>query len=115
MKKKRIRRGDIYYADLEPAIGCEQGGFRPVLIISNDKGNEFSQTVIVAPITSRNERYHLPTHRRIYAHCGLKWDSMVLFEQMRAIDKHRLQRYLGTADRRFMQCAERAMRIALGI
>ena len=85
--KMTVKRGDIYYADLSPVIGSEQGGLRPVLIIQNDVGNRYSPTVIAAAITSQQEKSHLPTHIKINAGCGLAKDSIVLLEQVRTIDK----------------------------
>ena len=82
-----IKRGDIYYADLSPVIGSEQGGIRPVLIIQNDVGNKYSPTVIAAAITSQKEKANLPTHIKVEAEdCGLSKDSIVLLEQVRTID-----------------------------
>ena len=102
-----IKRGDIYYAELNPVIGSEQGGTRPVLIISNDIGNKHSPTVIIAPITSRvHTKAKLPTHTLIKDFDGLDKNSIILFEQIRTIDKQRLREYLGTLDRRFIDTAE---------
>ena len=87
-----IKRGDIFYADLSPVVGSEQGGVRPVLIVQNDVGNKFSPTVIAAAITSRQGKASLPTHIEVNAHdCGLAKDSVVLLEQVRTIDKSRLK------------------------
>ena len=95
-----IKRGDIYYAELNPVIGSEQGGTRPVLIISNDIGNKHSPTVIIAPITSRvHTKAKLPTHTLIKDFDGLDKNSIILFEQIRTIDKQHLREYLGTLDR----------------
>ena len=92
-----IKRGDIYYADLSPVVGSEQGGLRPVLIIQNDVGNKYSPTVIAAAITSRMEKSKLPTHIDLYAEkVGLAKDSVVLLEQVRTIDKQRLKEKMGT-------------------
>ena len=91
-----MRRGDIYRADLDPVIGSEQGGVRPVLIIQNDAGNLHSPTVIVAAITSRRKKTHMPVHVAITAaESGLPADSIVLTEQVRTLEKSRLSRYLG--------------------
>ena len=107
-----IKRGDIYYAELNPVIGSEQGGTRPVLIISNDIGNKHSPTVIIAPITSRiHTKAKLPTHTLIKDFDGLDKNSIILFEQIRTIDKQRLREYLGTLDRRFIHCADKALAI----
>lgn len=86
-----VKRGDIYYADLSPVVGSEQGGIRPVLIVQNDVGNRFSPTVIAAAITSQKYKTNLPTHIRVNADgCGLAKDSIVLLEQVRTLDKKRL-------------------------
>ena len=91
-----IRRGDIYYADLSPVVGSEQGGVRPVLIIQNNVGNKYSPTVIAAAITSRGTKADLPTHIKLYAdHSGLSKDSVVLLEQIRTLDKQRLRKMSG--------------------
>ena len=87
-----VKRGDIYYADLSPVVGSEQGGLRPVLIIQNDVGNKYSPTVIAAAITSRMSKTKLPTHIDVYAErAGLSRDSIVLLEQLRTLDKKRLR------------------------
>ena len=87
-----VKRGDIYYADLSPVVGSEQGGIRPVLIVQNDVGNRFSPTVIAAAITSQKYKTNLPTHIRVNADgCGLAKDSIVLLEQVRTLDKKRLK------------------------
>lgn len=87
-----IKRGEIYYADLSPVVGSEQGGVRPVLIVQNDVGNKFSPTVIAAAITSQKDKNALPTHIEVDAgNCGLAKDSVVLLEQVRTIDKRRLK------------------------
>lgn len=88
-----VKRGEIYYADLSPVIGSEQGGVRPVVIIQNDKGNKYSPTTIVAPITSR-KKARIPTHVLIDNPC-LKYTSLILLEQIRIIDKTRLREYIG--------------------
>ena len=90
-----IKRGEIYYADLSPVVGSEQGGIRPVLIVQNDVGNRHSPTVIAAAITSQKEKAKLPTHIELSADgCGLAKDSVVLLEQIRTIDKKRLLKYI---------------------
>ena len=87
-----MKRGDIYYADLSPVVGSEQGGVRPVLIVQNDVGNRYSPTVIAAAITSQKEKSKLPTHIELDSkNCGLSKDSVVLLEQIRTIDKRRLR------------------------
>ena len=91
-----IRRGDIYYADLSPVVGSEQGGLRPVLIVQNDVGNKYSPTVIAAAITSRMGKTRLPTHIDVACDgAGLAKDSVILLEQIRTIDKQRLTKFLG--------------------
>ncbi len=94
----QIKRGDMFYADLSPVIGSEQGGVRPVLIIQNDLGNKYSPTVIAAAITSRTGKTKLPTHIEIESSCGLKSNSVVLAEQIRTIDKSRLKERIGHID-----------------
>jgi len=114
--ERTIKRGDIYYAELNPVIGSEQGGKRPILIISNDIGNKHSPTVIVAPITSRvHTKAKLPTHTLIKDFEGLDKNSIILFEQIRTIDKQRLREYLGTLDRRFLDNADKALAISIGL
>jgi len=94
-----IKRGDMFYADLSPVVGSEQGGVRPVLIIQNDMGNKYSPTVIAAAITSQTNKTKLPTHIEIDSQqCGLKNDSVVLAEQIRTIDKSRLKEKIGHID-----------------
>lgn len=114
--EKIIKRGDIYYANLNPVIGSEQGGIRPVLIISNDIGNKHSPTVIVAAITSRVQtKVKLPTHTIVNDFAGLDKDSVILLEQIRTIDKQRLQEYLGTLDRRFLLAVDKALAISVAL
>ena len=111
-----IKRGDIYYAELSPAIGSEQGGTRPVLIISNDIGNRYSPTVIIAAITSRvHTKAKLPTHTSVRNFEGLDKESIVLSEQIRTIDKQRLREYLGTLDGRFLIKVDKALAISIGL
>jgi len=113
---RRIRRGDIYYADLEPSRGSEQGGVRPVIIIQNDSGNRYSPTVIVAAITSRIGRPLLPTHVPIgEAVSGLHRESLVLLEQVRTIDRSRLHDYLGSLGATEMESVEKALEISFGL
>ena len=95
----QIKRGDMFYADLSPVVGSEQGGIRPVLIIQNDLGNKYSPTVIAAAITSQTCKNKLPTHIEINSSlCGLKSNSVVLAEQIRTIDKSRLKERIGHID-----------------
>ncbi len=111
-----IRRGDIYYADLSPVVGSEQGGVRPVLIIQNDIGNRFSPTVIAAAITSRSEKANLPTHIKLFAeHSGLAKDSIVLLEQIRTLDKKRLKEKMGSLSNEDMDMVNEALSISFGL
>lgn len=111
-----IKRGDIYYADLSPVIGSEQGGLRPVLIVQNDIGNRYSPTVIAAAITSRMGKTKLPTHIDIYADkVGLARDSVVLLEQIRTIDKRRLKEKIGHLDDDSMNVVNNAISISFGL
>ena len=111
-----IRRGDIFYADLSPVVGSEQGGLRPVLIIQNDVGNRYSPTVIAAAITSRMGKTRLPTHIDIYAEkAGLAKDSVILLEQIRTIDKTRLREKMGHIDDVLMQKVNNAITISFGL
>lgn len=109
------KRGEIYYADLSPVIGSEQGGVRPVLIIQNDVGNKFSPTVIVCAVTSRITKAKLPTHVEVPSGTfGLNKDSVILLEQMRTLDKRRLKARVGEVDSAAMRKIERATLISLG-
>ncbi len=111
-----VKRGDIYYADLSPVVGSEQGGIRPVLIVQNDVGNKFSPTVIAAAITSRRFKTELPTHIQVNAlGCGLAKDSIVLLEQVRTLDKKRLKEKMGNLDENDMNRVNRALSVSLGI
>lgn len=111
-----VKRGDIYYADLSPVIGSEQGGVRPVLIIQNDVGNKYSPTVIAAAITSQKDKTRLPTHIRVNASgCGLAKDSIVLLEQVRTIDKQRLKEKMGTLDVSAMDRVNKALTVSFGL
>lgn len=111
-----IRRGDIYYADLSPVVGSEQGGIRPVLIVQNDVGNKFSPTVIVSAITSQKYKTDLPTHIRVNAdECGLSKDSIVLLEQVRTIDKKRLKERMGNLDETDMDRIDKALSVSFGL
>ena len=115
--ERTIKRGDIYYAKLNPVVGSEQGGkHRPVLIISNDKGNKHSTTVIVAAITDKEHaKPNLPTHVIVNDCECLEKDSIILLEQIRTLDKQRLQEYIGTFDRRLMMSVDKALAISIGI
>lgn len=111
-----IRRGDIYYADLRPVVGSEQGGIRPVLIIQNDIGNKHSPTVICAAITSRMNKAKLPTHIEIDSkNCEIVKDSVILLEQLRTIDKKRLREKVCHLDQNVIQKVDQALCISLDI
>lgn len=111
-----IRRGEIYYADLSPVVGSEQGGLRPVLIIQNDIGNRYSPTVIVAAITSKIDKAKLPTHIELPAdEYGLTRDSVVLAEQVRTIDKRRLRERVGVLPGEVMGEVDEALQISMGV
>ena len=114
--KMSVKRGDIYYADLSPVVGSEQGGLRPVLIIQNDIGNKYSPTVIAAAITSRLGKTRLPTHIDIYADkVGLAKDSVVLLEQIRTLDKRRLKEKMGHLDDGIMAEVNSAIAVSFGL
>ena len=111
-----VKRGDIFYADLSPVVGSEQGGLRPVLIIQNDVGNKYSPTVIAAAITSRLGKTRLPTHIDIYADkVGLAKDSVVLLEQIRTLDKRRLKEKMGHLDDGVMSEVNTAIAVSFGL
>ena len=111
-----IRRGDIYYADISPVIGSEQGGVRPVLIVQNDIGNKYSPTVIAAAITSQINKAKLPTHIEIGAlEYGLAKDSVILLEQIRTIDKKRLREKIGHLDDELMYKVNDALEVSFGL
>lgn len=111
-----IKKGDIFYADLTPVIGSEQGGVRPVLVIQNNVGNRHSPTVIVAAITSRCGKHPLPTHINMADHLhGLNPDSMVLLEQVRTIDRVRLREYIGRLSAATMRSVDNAIVVSFGL
>ena len=111
-----VRRGDIYYADLSPVVGSEQGGLRPVLIIQNDVGNRYSPTVIAAAITSRMGKTRLPTHIDVFADkVGLAKDSVILLEQIRTLDKRRLKEKMGHLDDSLMTEVNNAIAVSFGL
>ena len=111
-----VKRGDIYYADLSPVVGSEQGGVRPVLIVQNDVGNRYSPTVIAAAITSQQEKTSLPTHIKVNAEdCSLSKDSIILLEQVRTIDKTRLKEKMGALDINNMDMVDRALSVSFGL
>lgn len=111
-----IKRGEIYYADLSPVVGSEQGGVRPVLIVQNDVGNKHSPTVIAAAITSQRDKARLPTHISLEAvSCGLSKDSVVLLEQVRTLDKKRLKERMGELDSASMHKVDSALSVSFGL
>ena len=111
-----VKRGDIYYADLSPVIGSEQGGVRPVLIIQNDVGNKYSPTIIAAAITSKINKAKMPTHIELAANeYGLSKDSVILLEQIRTIDTQRLREKIGRLDTDMMLRVDKALFISFGI
>lgn len=111
-----IKRGDIYYADLSPVVGSEQGGVRPVLIVQNDVGNKYSPTVIAAAITSQQFKTKLPTHINVTADvCGLSKDSVVLLEQIRTLDKKRLREKMGNLPETDMDRINDALSVSIGL
>ena len=111
-----IRRGDLYYADLSPVVGSEQGGVRPVLVIQNNIGNKYSPTIIIAAITSQINKAKLPTHIEISANeYGLNKDSVILLEQIRTIDNKRLREKIGCLDKNMMLKIDNSLQISLGL
>ncbi len=111
-----VKRGDVYYADLSPVIGSEQGGVRPVLIVQNDIGNRYSPTVIVSAITSQINKAKLPTHIEISSEdFSLPKDSVVLLEQIRTIDKKRLKEKIGRFDKNLMGVVDDCLKISFGL
>ncbi len=111
-----VKRGDIYYADLSPVVGSEQGGIRPVLIIQNDIGNKYSPTVIATAITSQINKAKMPTHIELDANeYGLSKNSVVLAEQIRTIDKQRLKEKIGHLDEKLMNQVNEALEISFGL
>lgn len=112
---KELKRGQIYYADLSPVVGSEQGGTRPILIIQNDIGNKYSPTTIAACITTRTTKSKIPTHLWLDETCGLPKDSMVMLEQLRTIDKKRLRKYIGKISDTDLEEINKAIKISLGV
>ena len=111
-----VKRGEIYYADLSPVVGSEQGGVRPVLIVQNDTGNRHSPTVIAAAITSQTGKAKLPTHIELAASCcGLPKDSVILLEQIRTLDKRRLRERMGKVDGAVMEKVDTAIAVSFGL
>ena len=116
MDNSVVKRGDIFYADLSPVVGSEQGGVRPVLIVQNDTGNRHSPTVIAAAITSQTGKARLPTHISLAAmSCGLPKDSVVLLEQIRTLDKRRLREHMGRVDATMMKQVDTAIAVSFGL
>jgi mRNA interferase MazF len=109
-----VKRGELYYADLSPVVGSEQGGIRPIVIIQNDIGNKYSPTIIAAAITSQMNKAKLPTHIELDTTCGLPKDSVILAEQLRTLDKKRLRDKIGTLDTVAMEKVNNALMISLG-
>lgn len=109
-----IKRGELYYADLSPVVGSEQGGVRPVLVVQNDVGNKYSPTVIVAAITSQINKARIPTHIELNTKYGLTKDSVLLLEQIRTLDKRRLKERIGILDDKCMENVNNALLISLG-
>ena len=115
MKKPKVKRGDLYYADLNPVVGSEQGDSRPVLVVQNDIGNNHSPTVIVAPLTRNLRKNPLPTHVLIPKSCGLDTASLVLAEQIRTIDCSRLSTYIGHISSEIQPAIDNALAVCVGI
>lgn len=111
----KVKRGDIFYADLSPVVGSEQGGVRPVLVVQNDIGNKYSPTVIIAAITSQMNKVKLPTHVEVSVEFGLPKNSVVLLEQIRTIDKKRLREKVGFTDEFFMKKVDEALLKSVGV
>lgn len=107
-----IKRGDVYYADLSPVIGSEQGGVRPVVVVQNDKGNRYSKTIIIAPISKKMSKPPIPTHV-IFSDDSLSYVSMILCEQLRTIDKKRLGQWICTLDDKTIEKINKAIRVSL--
>ena len=116
MEHSVVKRGDIYYADLSPVVGSEQGGVRPVLIVQNDTGHRHSPTVIAAAITSQTGKARLPTHISVSPlSCGLPKESVILLEQVRTLDKRRLREKMGRLDDGVMRKVDSAIAVSLGL
>lgn len=116
VNRVNVKRGDVFYADLSPVVGSEQGGVRPVLVVQNDVGNKYSPTIIISAITSQINKAKLPTHIEISAsEFGLSKDSVVLLEQIRTIDKRRLRDKIGRFDDELMAKVNEGLQISLGL
>lgn len=111
----KAKRGDVFYADLSPVVGSEQGGVRPVLVIQNDVGNKYSPTVIIAAITSQTNKTRIPTHVKVDPKIGLPKNSVVLLEQVRTIDKKRLRDKVGTFGSQAMNYVDESLKISVGL
>ena len=109
-----VRRGDVYYADLSPVVGSEQGGVRPVVVVQNDKGNKYSKTIIIAPISKKMSKPPIPTHV-IFSDSSLSYVSMILCEQLRTIDKKRLGQWICTLDDKTIDKIDQAIRVSANI
>lgn len=114
-QENQILRGQLYFADLDPVTGSEQGGIRPVLVLQNNVGNRYGPTVVVAPITSQVKKTDQPTHVEVPMCLGLPDRSMVMLEQLRTIDKGRLANYMGSLDRKTMEAVNDAVRVSLAL
>ena len=110
-----VKRGELYYADLSPVVGSEQGGIRPVLVVQNDVGNKYSPTVIAAAVTSKINKAKLPTHIELPSAYGLAKDSVILLEQIRTIDKRRLREHMGRLDDKQMSMVDDAIAVSFGL
>ena len=112
----KIKRGQIYLANLGEGYGSEQGGIRPVLVVQNNKGNKHSPTILVACITSKaHSKHYLPTHYVIPKHVGLKYDSLVMMEQIKVIDEKRIIKYIGKLSPNFMKILDKKIKISFGL
>lgn len=109
-----VKRGDVFYANLSPVVGSEQGGMRPVLVIQNDKGNKYSNTIIVAPISKKMSKPPIPTHV-IFSNDALDYVSMILCEQLRTIDKQRLGQWICTLAEDTMNKVDQAIKVSLNL
>ena len=110
-----VKRGELYYADLSPVVGSEQGGVRPVLVVQNDTGNKYSPTIIAAAVTSKIHKARLPTHIELPSAFGLAKDSVILLEQIRTIDKRRLREKMGSLDTGEMGKVNEALSVSFGL
>lgn len=115
MCMQKVTRGDLFFADLDPVQGSEQGGVRPVVVLQNNVGNKYSPTIIVAAITSQRNKNHMPTHVYVTQRSDLPKDSVVLLEQLRTIDKKRLQMKIGAFDEKTMASIDEALGISIGL